>query len=71
MSICPFSSHLFFERGVDISVEYLSHFIVLIGHVAELVKKELCKIFACLDSFGLGYRINEGHAIDNYHFVLR
>ena len=53
------------------SVEYQPHFIVIVSHIAEQVKKGLCKIFACLNSFGLGYCIDEGHAVDNYHFVLR
>ena len=46
-----------------------TNLIGIASHVAELVKKDLCKIIAYLDSFGRGYCIHEGHAVDNYHFV--
>ena len=47
-----------------------TNFIGIASHVAELINKDLCKIIVYLDSFGLGYCIHEGHAVDNYHFVL-
>ena len=40
--------------------------IVIACHVAELVKKDLCKIIACLDYFGLTYCIHDCHAVDTY-----
>ena len=36
----------------------------------QLVKKEFCKIIACLDYFGLEYCIHDCYAVDNYHFNL-
>ena len=44
---------------VDIYVEYQPHFIGITSHVAELVNKDLCKIIACRESFGLGYCLHE------------
>ena len=57
-------------RGVDISDEYQLYFIGIASHIAELVKKDLCTIIACLDSFGFWYCIHDCRAIDNDHFVL-